>query len=238
MVDKFGRSAHKRVQNISAVGASLSYINDNFIRNNGSSQMTGTLNMGNNKISNVHDPVDNQDVVTKHYLDSHLNEDLRNSDIDMNRYRVKNLRLEPQAPSDAVAKYYVDTEVAKMKPVISIIAAERGPLVSNAYEWSFGHGISNSEGGYVMTSPGRLLRLGLKSVGAGNNFVMVALTVNGNTFDNYYNVVQLQNETSGTRVFEEPQLSFSPGDVINFVTRTSVPDVQASYITALIELDL
>ena len=149
MVDKFGRSAHKRIENISVKGASLSYINDNFIRNNGTAQMTGVLDMGNNKISNVHDPVDNQDVATKHYVDSNMNENSFNSDIDMNRYRIQNLRMIPEDSSEAASKFYVDSKTSSRRPVIAIWAVEKNDLHSGRREWSWGHGIADRNGGFI-----------------------------------------------------------------------------------------
>ena len=236
MVDKFGRSAHKRTENISVEGASLSYINDNFIRNNGSGQMTGVLNMGGNKISNVHDPVDNQDVATKQYVDSNMSENSHNSDIDMNRYRIQNLRMMPEDNSEAVSKYYVDSKISEVKPVIAIWAVEKNELASGRSEWSFGHGITHRNGGYTMPCPGRLIRMSLRSCGS-TGLVTVALTVNGDNNDDYYNVTQLPNRNSGTRTFETP-LQLDEGSVINFVSKTTNPNATASYVTALIELYL
>ena len=269
MVDKFGRSAHKRTQNISAEGASLSYINDNFIRNNGSTQMTGTLNMGNNKISNVHDPVDSQDVVTKNYIENqgHVlkSGDTMIGDLNMSGNVIRGLSTvrpvthhgdeaiswgqaadfiynsfrnlpEPTEPTHATTKNYVDR--TRIKPVISIMATERGPLTVDRFEWNFANERPNENGGYVMTSPGRLVRLGLKCVlSQPEELIMVALTVNGNTHDKYYNVTQLAGANSGTRTFETP-LELNEGDVINFISASTNPYPTASYVTALIELDL
>ena len=66
-VDKFGRMSDTKTRD---TGVSLTYINDNYIRNDGSTPVTGSINMAGNTLYNVTDPVNLQDVGTKEYADN------------------------------------------------------------------------------------------------------------------------------------------------------------------------
>ena len=65
-VDKFGRMSDTKTKD---TGVSLTYINDNYVRSDGKTPLTGSLDMRGNTIYNVADPVNPQDVVTKVYVD-------------------------------------------------------------------------------------------------------------------------------------------------------------------------
>ena len=66
-VDKFGRMSDAKTRD---TGVSLTYINDNYSRNDGSTTVTGSINMNGNTLYNVSDPVNLQDVATKEYADN------------------------------------------------------------------------------------------------------------------------------------------------------------------------
>ena len=66
-VDKFGRMSDTKTKD---TGVSLTYINNNYVRSDGGTPLTGSLDMKGNTIYNVADPVNPQDVVTKEYVDS------------------------------------------------------------------------------------------------------------------------------------------------------------------------
>ena len=51
-------------------GVSLTYINNNYIRKDGSTPVTGSINMAGNTLYNVTDPLNPQDVATKEYADN------------------------------------------------------------------------------------------------------------------------------------------------------------------------
>ena len=53
-VDKFGRMSDAKTR---ATGVSLSYINNNYIRNDGSIPVSGSINMNGSTLYNVSDPV-------------------------------------------------------------------------------------------------------------------------------------------------------------------------------------
>ena len=66
-VDKFGRMSDAKTRD---TGVSLTYINNNYIRSNGSTPVSGSINMNGNTLYNVPDPVNPQDVATKGYADT------------------------------------------------------------------------------------------------------------------------------------------------------------------------
>ena len=51
-------------------GVSLTYINNNYIRSDGSTAVSGSIDMRGNTLYNVPDPVNPQDVATKEYADN------------------------------------------------------------------------------------------------------------------------------------------------------------------------
>ena len=65
-VDKFGRMSDTKTKD---TGVSLTYINNNYVRSDGSNPVTGSIDMRGNTLYNVSDPVNPQDVATKEYAD-------------------------------------------------------------------------------------------------------------------------------------------------------------------------
>ena len=65
-VDKFGRMSDTKTKD---TGVSLTYINNNYIRSDGTTPVSGSINMNGNTLYNVPDPVNPQDVATKEYTD-------------------------------------------------------------------------------------------------------------------------------------------------------------------------
>ena len=65
-VDKFGRMSDAKTKD---TGVSLTYINNNYIRRDGDTPVSGSINMNGNTLYNVSDPVNPQDVATKEYAD-------------------------------------------------------------------------------------------------------------------------------------------------------------------------
>ena len=66
-VDKFGRRSDAKTRD---TGVSLTYINNNYIRSDGSTPVSGSMNMNGNTLYNVPDPENRQDVATKQYVDT------------------------------------------------------------------------------------------------------------------------------------------------------------------------
>ena len=115
-VDKFGRMSDTKTTDS---GVSLTYINNNYVRSDGGTPLTGSLDMKGNIIYNVADPVNPQDVVTKVYVDNTKGSGVigrrigdsvsikENMDF-MGKQKIKNLP-DPVNDHDAATKKYVDT---------------------------------------------------------------------------------------------------------------------------------
>ena len=115
-VDKFGRMSDLKTKD---TGVSLTYINNNYVRSDGETPLTGSLNMRGNTLYNVADPVNPQDVVTKVYVDNTKGSGVigrktgngvsikENLDF-LGKQKIKNLP-DPVDGKDAVTKEYVDT---------------------------------------------------------------------------------------------------------------------------------
>ena len=118
-VDKFGRMSDLKTKD---TGVSLTYINNNYVRSDGETPLTGSLDMQGNTLYNVADPVNPQDVVTKVYVDNTKGSGVigrktgdgvsikENLDF-LGKQKIKNLP-DPVNEKDAVTKEYVDTTTA------------------------------------------------------------------------------------------------------------------------------
>ena len=129
-VDKFGRMSDTKTKD---TGVSLTYINNNYVRNDGGTPISGSLDMRGNTIYNVTDPVNlagpinEKDAVTKEYVDTttvpflKLDQTKYNTkgDIDMGGlYTVYNVK-KPIDDSYIVDKKYVD-EMDNLKSAFSL----------------------------------------------------------------------------------------------------------------------
>ena len=65
-VDKFGRMSDAKTMD---TGVLLTYINNNYIRSDGGTPISGSINMNGNTLYSMPDPVNPQDVATKEYAD-------------------------------------------------------------------------------------------------------------------------------------------------------------------------
>ena len=120
-VDKFGRMSDLKTKD---TGVSLTYINNNYVRSDGKTPLTGSLDMRGNTIYNVADPVNPQDVVTKVYVDNTKGSGVigrktkdgvsikENLDF-LGKQRIKNLP-DPVNDHDAVTKEYVDDKTKNL----------------------------------------------------------------------------------------------------------------------------
>ena len=99
-VDKFGRMSDTKTKD---TGVSLTYINNNYIRSDGSTPVSGSIDMRGNTLYNVPNPVNPQDVATKEYIDNvewgnsaivktQLGAYVAIENIDMRFYTLKNVR--------------------------------------------------------------------------------------------------------------------------------------------------
>ena len=132
-VDKFGRMSDTKTKD---TGVSLTYINNNYVRSDGGTPLTGSLNMKGNTIYNVADPVNPQDVVTKVYVDNTKGSGVigrkigdavsikENLDF-LGKQKIKNLP-NPVNEKDAVNREYVDLRDESLKTEL---------LTSDAFEF-------------------------------------------------------------------------------------------------------
>ena len=159
-VDKFGRMSDTKTRD---TGVSLTYINNNYIRSDGSTPVTGSIDMKGNTLTNVSDPVNPQDVATKEYTDkvggggpflkekNDKDEDNYNykatHTIDMGFRKLLNLQ-KPTEKFDAATKDYVDyvaetlkerlNTIDKRKHLILVSARFQGDFIKGAYPFTFG----------------------------------------------------------------------------------------------------
>ena len=137
-VDKFGRMSDTKTRD---TGVSLTYINNNYIRSDGTTPVSGSINMNGDTLYNVSDPVNPQDVATKEYADQvggsspFLKENgnyKATHTINMAYNKLVNL-YKPTEPYDAATKVYVD-DVAKTLTLEEALIKENGGYnVANAY---------------------------------------------------------------------------------------------------------
>ena len=114
-VDKFGRMSDTKTKD---TGVSLTYINNNYIRRDGDTPVSGSINMNSNTLYNVSNPVNPQDVATKEYADkvgggetaiikTRYGNYGAKGNIDMRGYTLTNV-LDPADAQDVATKQYVD----------------------------------------------------------------------------------------------------------------------------------
>ena len=113
-VDKFGRMSDAKTRD---TGVSLTYINNNYIRSDGGTPVSGFVDMRGNTLYNVADPVNPQDVATKEYADTtnkafvlFEGKYLAIGDLSMGDRRLNNVGM-PIENHQASNKFYVDTVV-------------------------------------------------------------------------------------------------------------------------------
>ena len=114
-VDKFGRMSDAKTKD---TGVSLTYINNNYIRRDRDTPISGSINMNGNTLYNLSDPVNPQNVATKKYVDKVGGGDTvisktqygtygSRGNIDMQGYTLMNV-LDPADAQDVATKKYVD----------------------------------------------------------------------------------------------------------------------------------
>ena len=111
-VDKFGRMSDTKTRD---TGVLLTYINNNYIRSDGTTPVSGSINMNGNTLYNVPDPVNPQDVATKEYTDTtnkafvlFEGKYLAVGDLSMGGRRLNDVGM-PIENHQASNKFYVDT---------------------------------------------------------------------------------------------------------------------------------
>ena len=113
-VDKFRRMSNAKTRD---TAVSLTYINNNYIRSDGSTSVSGSINMNGNTLYNVPDLVNLQDVATKENADTtnkafvlYEGKYLAVGELCMGGRRLNNVGM-PIENDQASNKFYVDTVV-------------------------------------------------------------------------------------------------------------------------------
>ena len=107
-------------------GVSLTYINNNYIRSDGGTPVSGSINMNGNTLYNVPDPVNSHDVATKMYADTTNiafyvleGKNLAVGDLYMEGSRLNHVGT-PEEFHQACNKLYVDDAIAGVKALSKI----------------------------------------------------------------------------------------------------------------------
>ena len=179
-VDKFGRMSDTKTKD---TGVSLTYINNNYIRSDGDTPVTGSINMNGNTLYNVPDPVNPQDVATKEYAEKvggggpYLKENgnyKATHTINMTYNKLVNLQ-KPIELYDAATKDYVDyvktilderlktiderlKTIDERPHIISVDTHYYGPLIKDKYQFTFGESKEEEPGfsGLLIPHSGRI----------------------------------------------------------------------------------
>ena len=167
-VDKFGRMSDAKTKD---TGVFLTYINNNYICNDGSTPVSGSIDMRGNTLYNVSNPVNPQDIATKEYADKVGGGETAIiktrygtygaiGNIDMRGYTLTNV-LDPADAQDVATKQYVDNIRTH---IIIAHASYHGDLIKGSYQFTFGgssvksykkHNIFN---GFLMPHSGYIKR--------------------------------------------------------------------------------
>ena len=179
-VDKFGRMSDTKTKD---TGVSLTYINNNYVRSDGGTPISGSLDMRGNTIYNVADPVNPLDVATKEYVDDikvsggggrpfyKENEEHKATHrVNMMFNKLVNLH-KPIEPYDATTKDYVDyikkeimEKLEKRTHLIMVNANYTGPLLYNKFQFSFGGNEGkNSVTGFLIPQSGRIKKIKMRT---------------------------------------------------------------------------
>ena len=133
-----------------------------FIKENGHYRATAPLDIDNQKMENLPDPVDDKDAVNKKYIDGVVENltlkqglvrenggfNLVDSYINMNFHNIRNVGT-PKDKSDAVPRSFVDGEINtvikrvenqfnELNQLVSICGSFHGNLKNNEYQFTFG----------------------------------------------------------------------------------------------------
>ena len=114
-VDKFGRYSSGQ-SSAMAPGASARYVNNNFLRRDGSNDVQGELNMNNHKLVGLTEPTESQDAATRGYIKNFTRNNFLKLDgtnnmaggLDLNNNKITNV-ADPTEDDDAINKRYLES---------------------------------------------------------------------------------------------------------------------------------
>ena len=162
-VDKFGRMSDTKTKD---TGVSLIYINNNYVRSDGGTAVSGSIDMRGNTLYNVANPINPQDVATKDYTDNVKGGGWINRkqdgtyaikrDLDIDGKRLLNIPP-PVDDTDAVNKIYTDTLVVYIMGFLDHPKLPHLPPFSflNQHQDHFSNHLKNLKHSYII----RLLQM-------------------------------------------------------------------------------
>ena len=147
-------------------------------------EQTAPLDIDNQKVENIPDPVDEKDAVNKKYIDEIVENltlkqglirenggfNLVDSYINMNFNNIRNVG-NPKNEADAVPRLFVDNivkeleeKIYKRKQLIAVSTYYCGSLIKGEYQFPFG-GNACEEAGFLMPQSGRIKKVKLEIFG-------------------------------------------------------------------------
>ena len=136
-VDKFGRMSDAKTRD---TGVSLTYINNNYVRSDGSTPVSDSIDMKGNTLYNVADPENRQDVATKEYVD------IKNGYITSELGHVRNT-------------------IYDGPHIIAVRASYCGPLIRDKHQFTFGGNEShNATTGSLIQQSGHIKKIKVRIV--------------------------------------------------------------------------
>ena len=141
-VDKFGRMSDAKTRD---TGVSLTYIDNNYIRSDGSTPVSDSIDMEGNTLYNVSDLVNPQDVTTKEYVET-ANKAfifgdgryMATDDLSMGGGRLNNVGM-PVENHQASNKFYVDTVIESATTCGKALRKIQDEIFVSTGEWKFYH---------------------------------------------------------------------------------------------------
>ena len=153
-VDKFGRMSDTKTKD---TGVSLTYINNNYVRSDGGTPISGSLDMRFNKLVNLHKPTEQYDAATKDYVD----------------YVEKEIREKLEKEIREKLEKKIREKLEKRTHLIAVHARYCGPLKEGEYPFKFGgnsleicdetfkkeYKLNSIISGFVMPHSGRIKKI-------------------------------------------------------------------------------
>ena len=202
---------------------------------------------------------DLSDYAKKNYVDEQLSlrvlktGDTMTGDLTMARGLIRGLPLtQPMGTTtnndEAISSYHVIELINRAfqadrnarRPLITVYAEEYGSLTKGEYEWSFGNGVAggNSERGYPLAVSGRFkyMSLAITTASSRPSEARVEIVING-VLNHLYGVTKPMGQFSSFTEFQTP-LALAPGDMLNFRTATTNPEVSSAVVACILKLDI
>ena len=152
-VDKFGRMSDTKTKD---TGVSLTYINNNYVRSDGGTPLTGSLDMRFNKLVNLHKPTEQYDAATKDYVD-YIEKEIK----EKFKKEIKE-KLEKEIKEKLVKEIKEKRE--KREHLIMVNTNYTGPLLYSKFQFSFGGNEGkNSVTGFLIPLSGRIKKIKMRT---------------------------------------------------------------------------